>query len=81
MSVNLALRSEVYSVYPGKIKQLKRMITERNLDVLIEIDGGVTIDNAKEIIDAALMLVAGSSLQGKRSCSAAQLKAIMKSRR
>jgi ribulose-phosphate 3-epimerase len=39
------------------------MITERNLSVLIEIDGGVTFENAKEIVDAgADVLVAGSTV-------------------
>jgi len=32
-----------------KIKTLKRMITERNLNVEIEVDGGVTVDNVAEV--------------------------------
>lgn len=45
----------------GKIKALKKMITDRKLSTLIEIDGGVKSDNAKEIADAgADMLVIGS---------------------
>lgn len=44
-----------------KIKQLKSMISEQMLNVKIEIDGGVTLENAKSIIDAgADVLVAGS---------------------
>ncbi len=39
------------------------MIDERGLDVLIEIDGGVSIDNAKSIVDAgADVLVAGNAV-------------------
>ncbi len=45
-----------------KIKQLRRMIDERNLSVKIEIDGGVTLENAKEIVEAgADVLVAGNT--------------------
>jgi ribulose-phosphate 3-epimerase len=46
-----------------KIKQLKEMINEQLLNVKIEIDGGVTIENAKLIIDAgADVLVAGNTV-------------------
>ena len=46
-----------------KIKQLRKMIDERSLNVKIEIDGGVTLENAKSIIDAgADVLVAGSTV-------------------
>ena len=46
-----------------KIKQLREMIDELSLQVKIEIDGGVTLDNAKTIIDAgADVLVAGSTV-------------------
>lgn len=46
-----------------KVMELKKMIINRNVDVLIEVDGGVTIDNAKMIKDAgADILVAGSSV-------------------
>ncbi len=44
-----------------KIKALRQMITDQKLDTLIEIDGGVTDKNAKQLIDAgANVLVAGS---------------------
>jgi ribulose-phosphate 3-epimerase len=46
-----------------KIKQLKEMINEQLLNVKIEIDGGITLENAKIIIDAgADVLVAGNSV-------------------
>lgn len=46
-----------------KIKELKQMIVAANASTLIEIDGGVTLDNAKEIIDAgADVLVAGNTV-------------------
>lgn len=45
-----------------KIKMLKRIVRERGLDILIEVDGGVKIDNAREIADAgADILVMGSA--------------------
>lgn len=46
-----------------KIKQLRKMIDEKGLKVHIEIDGGVTLDNAKTILDAgADVLVAGNTV-------------------
>lgn len=46
-----------------KITRLRSMIDHRGLDIHIEIDGGVGLSNAKEIIDAgADVLVAGSSV-------------------
>ncbi len=46
-----------------KIKQLRAMINERNLNVLIEIDGGVTLENASSIVAAgADVLVEGNTV-------------------
>jgi ribulose-phosphate 3-epimerase len=46
-----------------KIKALKEEITRRGLSVEIEIDGGITVDNAKEVIRAGTdILVAGSAV-------------------
>jgi ribulose-phosphate 3-epimerase len=46
-----------------KIRALKSMIQSRGLSTLIEIDGGVTLENAKEILEAgADVLVAGSTV-------------------
>ncbi|MET0466828.1 MAG: ribulose-phosphate 3-epimerase [Chitinophagaceae bacterium] len=46
-----------------KIKQLRKMIDEKGLSTLIEIDGGVTEQNAAEIMQAgAHVLVAGSTV-------------------
>ena len=46
-----------------KIRQLHRMIDERGLMAKIEIDGGVTLENASEIVAAgADILVAGSTV-------------------
>ena len=47
----------------NKIKQLREEISRQSTKVLIEIDGGVTLDNASEIIEAgADVLVAGSTV-------------------
>jgi ribulose-phosphate 3-epimerase len=46
-----------------KVKQLRRIIDEKKLNVLIEVDGGVTLENAKELVDAgADVLVAGNTV-------------------
>jgi len=46
-----------------KVKQLAQIKKERNLSFEIEIDGGVTLDNAKEVMDAGVEIaVAGSAV-------------------
>lgn len=46
-----------------KIRELRNMINEKGLTVDIEIDGGVTLANAKSIVDAgATVLVAGNTV-------------------
>jgi ribulose-phosphate 3-epimerase len=48
-----------------KIKQLKQAITEKGSNAIIEIDGGVTLENAASIIHAgADVLVAGNTVFG-----------------
>ena len=48
-----------------KIRELKEMILKKNLSTLIEVDGGVSIHNTKELVDAgADVLVAGSAIFG-----------------
>lgn len=47
----------------NKIRELKKMIMEKGASTLIEIDGGVTLDNAAEIYAAgADVLVAGNTV-------------------
>ncbi|HVM89311.1 MAG TPA: ribulose-phosphate 3-epimerase [Puia sp.] len=63
-----------------KLRELKKMIIQRGLHVLIEIDGGVTTENAQSIIHAGTdILVAGNtvfkSTDPKKVIS--QLKAVM----
>jgi len=46
-----------------KIRQLRKMIDEKGLQIHIEIDGGVTVENASSIIQAgADVLVAGNTV-------------------
>ncbi len=52
----------------GKIKRLKAMIEERGLPILIEVDGGVKLDNVSEILAAGVdVVVAGSAVFGKET--------------
>ncbi|MFV9551918.1 ribulose-phosphate 3-epimerase [Algibacter sp. PT7-4] len=62
MSVNPGFggQSFIENTY-NKVKQLKELITKKGASTIIEIDGGVTNKNAKQLIDAgADVLVAGS---------------------
>lgn len=64
MSVNPGFGGQKF-IYQtlAKIKALKARIIERNLSTMIEIDGGVGLQNAEEILKAgADVLVAGSSV-------------------
>src|SRR5580692_11900034 len=62
MSVNPGFGGQEFIPHTfQKIRNLKRMIHDRGLKTLIEIDGGVTLDNASQILRAgADALVAGS---------------------
>lgn len=67
MSVNPGFGGQKFIPYAvDKVKQLKKMITEKQLSVAIEVDGGVNQDNAFLLKNAgADILVAGSSVFGK----------------
>lgn len=64
MSVNPGFGGQKFIPHTiEKIKQLRKMIDERGLKVQIEIDGGVTLENAPSIIAAgADVLVAGNTV-------------------
>lgn len=48
-----------------KIKELRAMMEERNLEIDIEVDGGIHSGNAKEVLEAgANVLVAGTAVFG-----------------
>ncbi len=67
----------IMSVYPGaggqkfireslgRIRDVRRMIQETDREIDLEVDGGVTLDNIEEIMDAgANIFVAGSAVFG-----------------
>jgi len=64
MSVNPGFGGQSFIPHTlTKIKALKQMITAHAPHVLIEVDGGVTLDNAKDILNAgADVLVAGNTV-------------------
>jgi ribulose-phosphate 3-epimerase len=66
MSVNPGFGGQSFIPHTlKKIKELREMIYRQGLPVSIEIDGGVTLNNATEIVKAgADILVAGSSVFG-----------------
>jgi len=64
MSVNPGYGGQkfIYQSIP-KLQKLKNMLIERNLDPLIEVDGGVGLENAERILQAgANMLVSGNTI-------------------
>jgi len=82
MSVNPGFggQSFIENTY-SKVKKLKALITRKNASTLIEIDGGVTNKNAKQLVDAgADVLVAGSYVFGAQDpiATIADLKMITK---
>ncbi len=64
MTVNPGFGGQSFIPYSiQKIKDLKALIVEKKSQALIEIDGGVSLQNAKEILDAgADVLVTGNSV-------------------
>lgn len=64
MSVNPGFGAQKFIPHTlKKVKELKEMIARYNLDVKIEVDGGITLDNAKPVLDAgADVLVAGNTV-------------------
>jgi len=66
MSVNPGFGGQTFipQVYE-KIRRLKNMIREKGLPTLIEVDGGIKLDNAREVVSAgADILVMGSAFFG-----------------
>ena len=64
MSVNPGFGGQTFIPHTlEKIRILRKKIDQLKLPVLIEIDGGVTLENAKSIVDAgAHVLVAGNTV-------------------
>ncbi|WP_313187448.1 ribulose-phosphate 3-epimerase [Lacrimispora sp.] len=64
MTVNPGFGGQKFIPYTlNKVKALRRICRERNLDTDIQVDGGVTCDNVRELIEAgANVFVAGSAV-------------------
>lgn len=66
MTVNPGFGGQKYiPTMTDKIRELRAMIQKRNLEVDIEVDGGIKVDNVKEVLAAgANVIVAGSAVFG-----------------
>ena len=64
MSVNPGYGSQKFIPYTlNKIRKLRQILKERNLKVDIQVDGGVTLKNVRQFLDAgANILVSGSAV-------------------
>lgn len=64
MTVNPGFGGQKYIPYStDKINDLRRMIEKKGLKTDIEVDGGITLSNVKEVMDAgANIIVAGSAI-------------------
>jgi ribulose-phosphate 3-epimerase len=64
MSVNPGFGGQKFIPYTlQKIRELRQLIDDKGLNVRIEIDGGVTVENAAEILEAgADVLVVGNTV-------------------
>jgi ribulose-phosphate 3-epimerase len=64
MSVNPGFGGQVFIPETlGKIARLRKMLDERSLDVELEVDGGITVDNAPSLVKAgARVLAIGNSI-------------------
>lgn len=62
MSVNPGFGGQQFISHTlSKVDQLKNLILQKNLDTLIQVDGGVDLETGKQLVDAgADILVAGS---------------------
>ena len=68
MSVNPGFGGQKYiPSVTKKISELRKMITESGREIELEVDGGVNLDNLREVIEAgADVIVAGSAVFGGR---------------
>lgn len=83
----------IMSVHPGfggqkfipesldKIREVRAMLNEKNLDIDIQVDGGIYMENVREVLDAgANVIVAGSAVfKGDAGGNTAKFMEILKS--
>lgn len=64
MSVNPGFGAQKFIPHSlKKIEELRRLIDDQRLEVLIEVDGGVTVENAQDLVSAGVdVLVAGNTV-------------------
>jgi len=64
MTVEPGFGGQKYIDYcTDKIRQVRKMICEKNLNVDVQVDGGIKLDNVRMVLDAgANVIVAGSSV-------------------
>lgn len=64
MSVNPGFGAQKFIPHSfKKIEALRRLIDDNKLNTLIEVDGGVTVENAKDLVSAGVdVLVAGNTV-------------------
>ena len=64
MSVNPGFGGQKFMpVALTKLQEVKALAEERNPELLIEVDGGITVDNVQDVLDAgANVVVAGSAV-------------------
>ena len=64
MSVNPGFGGQKFMpIALTKLQEVKALAEERNPELLIEVDGGITVDNVQDILDAgANVVVAGSAV-------------------
>ena len=64
MSVNPGFGGQSYiPIITQKIKQVREIIDNSGKNILLEVDGGIKLDNAKDIVNAgADVLVVGSGI-------------------
>ena len=64
MTVNPGFGGQKYiQTMTEKIRKMRRILTERNLDIDLEVDGGIDTGNLEEVIEAgANVIVSGSKI-------------------
>ena len=69
MSVNPGFGGQKFIEHTySKATELKKMITDTGSHALIQVDGGVTLDNARKLIDSGIdILVAGNTVFGSEN--------------
>lgn len=80
MSVNPGFGGQKYiESVTGKIRELRDLMTEKNIFADIEVDGGINLDNVKNVLDAgANVIVAGSAVfKGDKVKNVKDFKVIM----